>query len=111
MVGPVGPLEDGQRSLVDRFRFGMAPLSVDEGGERREVGRHDGIVRPERPLPEFDRPPRPRFAARMVAPRVRQTAEIVQQRRQRDVVRAGGSFDDGDRSFVPRAPRQTCRCT
>ena len=77
MFRPVRALEARQRPPVERFRFVILALSVQNRGQRGEVCRYIHVLRAERPLPNLDRAARQRFPGGKVSTGVCQPAEVV----------------------------------
>jgi hypothetical protein len=69
-----------ERAAVERFSL-LPPLQAfEDGGERRRVGRDGKVVVTVR-YPEVEAASGDRLRARVLTARVRETAEIVEQRR------------------------------
>jgi hypothetical protein len=61
MLRSKGPLEHGEGAAIHLLGLVMAPLAVDDGRERRDIGSDAWMIGPERTLPKFHRPARRRF--------------------------------------------------
>ena len=93
-------LEERQHALVDRLRLGVFSLPIQNAGQRRQISRDVWVIRPERPLADFNGAARSRFAHRETPARVFQAAEVVIERGDFRVFFAQMPDGEGERAAV-----------
>src|ERR1700693_690551 len=97
MVWAISPPETVQGAPIKLFRLSVFPLTVKDGGQRREVGGYDRMIRPQRLFSDADGAARQRFATRVSLAGMFQASEIMIEVRKQ----AGGTV----REFLRKPQR------
>src|SRR5262245_15711494 len=100
MLLAIRALEDSQDSMIQRFRFVVSPLPVQDCCERGEVCRNVDMIRTKSFFPDLDSASSKGFALGITTPRMFESAQVVINRRDLRMVRAEFPFNDLQRPVV-----------